>query len=708
MAEDVHLNASAEPETSENNLSTEQENKIITKEVNDEIKRLTVELNYMHDENDRMKIAFDKEKDVLVVDNSDKVLQKEKELSATLQKLEIMEEEYRMNLQHVQNKLDDAFKLIAKQEQELNRKPDAPTCTIEAKGSGNDLQELREFKILLECEKEKNRLLTQAIQDKEMILERTAVTIDTQKDLVIAKDEIIKNLRNEIAVSKVSSCRPLQDANKRDDIMTSNILTTDKADGAKSDSAITTGNDVIFIEEKNFEEKDENLPPGVSECLNFLKCYADSGVVLSGLLLWANIQRKTTAENIWKRQALSHFTGEEITQAKIDLWNTVGENTLGKIKNRKGYGKYKTELDDIGSALTKLAEKGTLPIFLGTSDMVSKTPVFNVETDSCDNTVILNQLKILEESLNKSLPPAASQNDIIEGNELDNNENDNGAEPWNVVEYKKKNWKHTNLLTDSTTNTSHPVVSSPQVELVVYGVPKSMSDRELSGYARERGVNILNCVKLTTFEGALSFAFKITILSRDFEKAKSADVWPQGAGLRLYKRFNKKVAPLRSTTVKYDTSRGPSGVSRPIDGNGNINEYRGGKETFQFPNAYPSGTVNQGTLWPNSNGSWHSQNISVKDSSSLSTKPRYTQNSIHTPYSNSSWSNDGYADHSTNSSLNQGRNCFYDRNLVHNPNQSLFTTATEYFPVVMNPYDIQCRNDRRNVHFADAMTASMV
>ena len=127
--------------------------------------------------------------------------------------------------------------------------------------------------------------------------------------------------------------------------------------------------------------------------------------------MWANIQKKTTAVNIRKNQALSHFTGQEITQAKIDLWKTAGENTLGKIKHRKENAKHKGELDVISTQLAKLAEIDTLPIFLGTSDMVSKTHVFNVETESCDNTVVLNQLKVLEKSLKQSLAQPTSQTD---------------------------------------------------------------------------------------------------------------------------------------------------------------------------------------------------------------------------------------------------------------------------------------------------------
>ena len=40
-------------------------------------------------------------------------------------------------------------------------------------------------------------------------------------------------------------------------------------------------------------------------------------MLLNDLLLWEDIQRKTTAENVSKSQAITKFTKEEITAANI-------------------------------------------------------------------------------------------------------------------------------------------------------------------------------------------------------------------------------------------------------------------------------------------------------------------------------------------------------------------------------------------------------
>ena len=73
-----------------------------------------------------------------------------------------------------------------------------------------------------------------------------------------------------------------------------------------------------------------DIKRGVSECIEFLKCHANNDVILNDLLLWIDIQRKTTAEDVWESQALHKFTKEEITAAKEELWKIVGD--AGKLE----------------------------------------------------------------------------------------------------------------------------------------------------------------------------------------------------------------------------------------------------------------------------------------------------------------------------------------------------------------------------------------
>ena len=58
---------------------------------------------------------------------------------------------------------------------------------------------------------------------------------------------------------------------------------------------------------------------------------------------------------------------------------------------------------DISNALKKLSENEVKPIFLGTSNMVMQTPLFN--PDAGGNETTATRLKILEETFNTALVP---------------------------------------------------------------------------------------------------------------------------------------------------------------------------------------------------------------------------------------------------------------------------------------------------------------
>ena len=85
------------------------------------IERLSVELDFMHKENDRMKLEHVEQTTNMKNEYDGIVLKKEKDLSSTLHKLESMQQEYTLNLQHMQGKLDEALKFIAKKDDELQK-----------------------------------------------------------------------------------------------------------------------------------------------------------------------------------------------------------------------------------------------------------------------------------------------------------------------------------------------------------------------------------------------------------------------------------------------------------------------------------------------------------------------------------------------------------------------------------------------------------
>ena len=51
------------------------------------------------------------------------------------------------------------------------------------------------------------------------------------------------------------------------------------------------------------------------------------GVIMNGLLLWVDMERRTTAEDIWKSRAVEHFSPEEIKNGSGKLVvNCYGED----------------------------------------------------------------------------------------------------------------------------------------------------------------------------------------------------------------------------------------------------------------------------------------------------------------------------------------------------------------------------------------------
>ena len=62
----------------------------------------------------------------------------------------------------------------------------------------------------------------------------------------------------------------------------------------------------------NLKWNNQDLKQGVYECIEFLKCHATNRRIS---------REKTTAENVWKSQAITKFTKEEITAAYIQASN---------------------------------------------------------------------------------------------------------------------------------------------------------------------------------------------------------------------------------------------------------------------------------------------------------------------------------------------------------------------------------------------------
>ena len=134
--------------------------------------RLEVELKYMHEENDRIKNEKEEEN---------------KDLRSTLT---AMKEEYTLNLEHMNTKLNDAHRLIAKKDALIKEKD----VEIVRLNDGSD-EKVIQINEQLESEEGKNAILSQNVV---LLNQRTMLAFDSQKELVDAKNEIIENLKKEL------------------------------------------------------------------------------------------------------------------------------------------------------------------------------------------------------------------------------------------------------------------------------------------------------------------------------------------------------------------------------------------------------------------------------------------------------------------------------------------------------------------------------
>ena len=313
---------------------------------------------------------------------------------------------------------------------------------------------------------------------------------------------------------------------------------------------------------ENVNETKEISPQekSTNESLDFIKAHAENGVIINGFLLWVDIHRKTTPDNIWKDQAIKRFSKEEISDAKILLWKTCDQETVGKMVKRQGSSKTKSELNDISDAFKSISEKDSVPVVIGTSDMVALTPIYISHPTEGDPSEVNNRLKTIEESMNTMLETklnqSQSEHDASDA-ESDNAENipftggfdsDTDQEGFSVF-HKKNNkrkdkkfnasWRNKLSSIRGTSKTDGGSLSA-DTHLVAYGVSKNVTGPQLSQFLERKGLHIINCELLTKFEGARSLAYKITVKSSDLKMAQNPSMWPEKVGVRLFQFFKSQ------------------------------------------------------------------------------------------------------------------------------------------------------------------------
>ena len=273
-----------------------------------------------------------------------------------------------------------------------------------------------------------------------------------------------------------------------------------------------------------------------------------NGEITNAVLVWIDIQRMTTAENIWKTQALSHFTTDEISTAKNEMWDRCGEHRLGKLIRRQGSSKTKAELDDLAAAFKTLAENETLPSFIASSETLRRTPLFNVDITNNTNDAIATRLKILEETINAAI----SMNKVFipknekmvdkstsagKSNRNDITGSNNALYSDIVVQQQSIRKPITNdenrtkqilgqkrILHGTSHDQSRDMTFAADIDLVAYGVSIKVTGNHLSKFIEDKGIKVLGCVLLTKYEHARTLSYKVTIKACDYEKSQDPSI----------------------------------------------------------------------------------------------------------------------------------------------------------------------------------------
>ena len=69
-------------------------------------------------------------------------------------------------------------------------------------------------------------------------------------------------------------------------------------------------------------------------------------------------------------------------------------------------------------------------------------------------------------------------------------------------------------------------ILAADVELVATGVSRDVTSEQLKNIIVTKGIDVLEIVKLTTFEQARTNTFKIKIRAAQYNKAMNRDIWP--------------------------------------------------------------------------------------------------------------------------------------------------------------------------------------
>ena len=299
-----------------------------------------------------------------------------------------------------------------------------------------------------------------------------------------------------------------------------------------------------------------------------------------------------------KKVSDDHYDEKEVTEAKDALWKACGAN-IGEALTvqRKGAIKTKMEIDDIHKGLRKLKDEAKLPLILASSGMMAKAPSFGGISDKTSMGDMVSKVKELEDcmgafmkkqteqikelteivtvqacqSQSKPLPTVInslkdqvcpetprSKKRRLEAEQASHEPSAPPAEQMDTDQVKKPNYaaaaaaaiggitplqkprsKRNSVLAYGKATTGRDdaeEILAADVELVATGVSRDATSEQLKNFIITKGIEVLEIVKLTTFEQARTNTFKIKIKAAQYLKAMDPEIWPLRVGVRHYRQ----------------------------------------------------------------------------------------------------------------------------------------------------------------------------
>ena len=106
-------------------------------------------------------------------------------------------------------------------------------------------------------------------------------------------------------------------------------------------------------------------------------------------------------------------------------------------------------------------------------------------------------------------------------------------------------WRKSLNILHGTADSSNTLAAN--VSLVAYGVAKDATADGLKAFLEARGIAVIECVNLTTFEFARTHSYKVTIKAAQYEQATKPEIWPFRVGVRLFKQFRNRETDQQSS-----------------------------------------------------------------------------------------------------------------------------------------------------------------